>query len=392
MYDPSCPEQEKLLYRNCQGMSFVSQNVDSAVETVSAFLKDKQSHKDLGDDAPDTGQYQSQNPNRGEVAPGTGVASPLSMPKAGWKLVLKQVLSEVRSSQTSLSAAGCAFYATLSMFPAITSLLSLYGLAFDLRTVEPQLRVLRHLLPPTAYSLIGDRIHELVSQPHASLTKGLIISLVVALWSASASTKSILSALNMAYNVEENRSFLKFQAVALGATLITILGAALTLALMVAAPAVVDNLPKLLPRVIGLRTLPPPFDFLVSYAAPFVVRVAAPVLMLLFVFMAVTLLYRYGPCYFPGGWRWVVPGSLVATGLWVLTSIGFSWYVAHFASYSASYGPLGAVVAVMMWFFVSAYVVLFGAELNVGLEDRRKGAEPRVAGTTEAAASEHEKT
>ncbi|MFT9298308.1 MAG: trehalose-binding protein, partial [Gluconobacter sp.] len=84
----------------------------------------------------------------GPDAPGTGANSPLSMPKAGWKIVLRQVFSEVGSSQTSLSAAGCAFYATLSLFPAISSLISLYGLAFDLQTVEPQLEVLRHLLPP----------------------------------------------------------------------------------------------------------------------------------------------------------------------------------------------------------------------------------------------------
>lgn len=317
----------------------------------------------------------------GPDAPGTGAKSPISMSGGGWKLVLRQVLSEIRSTQTSISAAGCAFYATLSMFPAISSLISLYGLAFDLQTVEPQLRVLQHMLPEAAYSLIGDRIHQLVSQPHASLTIGLAISLSIALWSASASTKAILSALNMAYNVEENRGFIRFQALALGATLMTILGAALTLALMVAAPALVDHLPKILLHVFGLQTVPAPLDLLVSYGAPMVVHIAAPVLMLLFVFVAMSLLYRFGPCYTAGGWRWVFPGSLLSTVLWVLSSMGFSWYVGHFASYGATYGPLGAVAAIMMWFFVSAYVVLIGAELNAALEDRRKGIQPRITGT-----------
>ena len=312
----------------------------------------------------------------GPDAPGTGANSPLSMPRAGWKIVLRQVFSEVGSSQTSLSAAGCAFYATLSLFPAISSLISLYGLAFDLQTVEPQLEVLRHLLPPTAYSLIGNRIHELVSQPHTSLTIGLIFSVSVALWSASASTKSILSALNMAYNATETRGFLRFQATALATTLMAVVGAALTLALMVAAPALVDYLP----RYLGFRKPPPPFDLLVSYGAPLVVHTLAPILMLLFVFVAVTMLYRFAPSREPAKWRWIFPGSALATVLWVLMSLGFSWYVAHFASYGATYGPLGAVAAIMMWFFVSAYVVLFGAELNAGLEERIKGAQPRIAG------------
>ncbi|WP_051537123.1 YhjD/YihY/BrkB family envelope integrity protein [Asaia prunellae] len=98
------------------------------------------------------------------------------------------------SSQTSLSAAGCAFYATLSLFPAITSLISVYGLVFDLQTVEPQLNVLRSLLPPAAFQLIASQIHTLIGQPHSSLTMGLIFSISIALWSTSASTKSVLSA------------------------------------------------------------------------------------------------------------------------------------------------------------------------------------------------------
>ncbi|WP_408874482.1 YihY/virulence factor BrkB family protein [Gluconobacter sp. OJB] len=295
------------------------------------------------------------------------VSSQNRLHHAAWRVIAKHLFAEVGSSQTSLSAAGCAFYATLSLFPAISSLISLYGLAFDLQSVEPQLEVLRHLLPPSAYALIGDRIHELISQPHSSLTIGLIFSLAVALWSASASTKSILSALNMAYNAQETRSFLKFQAVALSTTLTAIVGAALTLALMVAAPALVDYLPR---HVSFLSDPPFPVNFLLSYGAPMIVHTLAPVLMLLFVFIAVTLLYRFAPCRVHTEWRWIFPGSILATILWVATSLGFSWYVAHFASYGATYGPLGAVAAIMMWLFVSAYVVLFGAELNASLEAR----------------------
>ncbi|GBR22983.1 t-RNA-processing ribonuclease BN [Kozakia baliensis NRIC 0488] len=309
-------------------------------------------------------------------APGTGAKTPLHMPPAGWKLVFRQTINEAGSSQTSLAAAGCAFYATLSLFPAISALISVYGLAFDLQTVEPQLNVLRNLLPPAAFSLIADQIHSLISQPHSSLTIGLIFSFTIALWSASASTKSVLSALNLAYDVQETRGFFSFQLIALGVTLGAVLGACLTLALMVALPALVDYLPHLASQF-GLRNLPPIMNVFMSYSAPYVVHFGAPALMLFFIFAAVTLLFRYGPCRTTPSWRWIFPGSLVATVLWVLTSIGFSYYVSRFASYGSTYGPLGAVAAIMMWFFVSTYVVLFGAELNAGLEDRMNGLAPR---------------
>ncbi|WP_122050518.1 YihY/virulence factor BrkB family protein [Asaia bogorensis] len=307
------------------------------------------------------------------------------MPLGGWKLVMRQTFSNLGSSQTSLSAAGCAFYATLSLFPAISSLISVYGLIFDLQTVEPQLNVLRNLLPPTAFDLIASQIHTLIAQPHSSLTVGLIFSTAIALWSASASTKSVLSALNLAYDVLETRGFFRFQFLALGVTFGAVVGACMTLALMVAFPALIDYLPDLLNRF-GLRNLPPEIlyltDYLMSYSTRYIVHFGAPALMLLFVFIAVSLLFRYGPCRDKPDWRWIVPGSLIATFLWVLTSLAFSYYVSHFASYGSTYGPLGAVAAIMMWFFVGTYVVLFGAELNAGLEDRMKGFNPKVPGIT----------
>ncbi len=355
-FDPDCHERDRCPNRTLPRKPCVSLTSESATLSGSRVMPEQAVSSESG-----------QPPAATDAADPNVVSSQNRLHHAAWRVVAKHLFAEVGSSQTSLSAAGCAFYATLSLFPAISSLISLYGLAFDLQSVEPQLEVLRHLLPPSAYALIGDRIHELISQPHSSLTIGLIFSLAVALWSASASTKSILSALNMAYNAQETRSFLKFQAVALSTTLTAIVGAALTLALMVAAPALVDYLPR---HVSFLSDPPFPVNFLLSYGAPMIVHTLAPVLMLLFVFIAVTLLYRFAPCRVHTEWRWIFPGSILATILWVATSLGFSWYVAHFASYGATYGPLGAVAAIMMWLFVSAYVVLFGAELNASLEAR----------------------
>ena len=281
---------------------------------------------------------------------------PTQIPWSGWKMVLKRTFSEMISDRIGLAAAGCAFYATLALFPAISMLVSIYGLAFDPQTVEPQMQVLKHLLPGPAYELIGDRIHTLVSKPHSTLTISLIISVMITLWSSSAGTKSMLAALNIAYEEKESRSFVRYQLTALGMTLGAIIGAVLALALVVFLPAALD----FIPAQFGLEVIEAQTQFLI--------RIGSPLVMVIFVAGAFSTLYKFGPSRQEARWHWITPGSVVATLLWLLASAGFSYYVGHVASYDATYGPLGAVIGIMMWFFVTAYVVLLGAELNAELE------------------------
>ena len=172
---------------------------------------------------------------QGEAASRLGrhARRPTDIPWSGWKRVILRTVREVITDRMSLCAAGCAFYATLALFPAISMLVSLYGLAFDPRTVGPQLEVLRNLLPENAYQLIADRVQMLVSKPSGTLTFSLALSFVIALWSASTGTKSILGALNLAYEEREARGFLRFQLTALGMTLGGILAAVLGLASLV---------------------------------------------------------------------------------------------------------------------------------------------------------------
>ena len=275
--------------------------------------------------------------------------SPADIPWRGWKRVIRRTWDEIISDRVALVAAGCAFYGTLALFPAISMLVSLYGLVFDPVTVEPQLATLQDLLPPSAFQLISERVHMLVSKPPGALTRGLLVSTAVALWSSATGTKSIISALNLAYEERERRSFLRFQVTAFIMTLLALLGAVLGLGLLVALPAFLALL-----------------GFTGNTAA--LVQVASALLLVLFVLVSLSLLYRFGPCREAARWRWITPGSILATVLWVLASVLFSFYVGHLASYDATYGPLGAVVGVMMWFFVTVYVVLLGAELNAELE------------------------
>ncbi len=287
---------------------------------------------------------------------GRQAVSPWQIPWAGWIRVLKRTGSEVIGDRVSLAAAGCAFYAILALFPAITMLVALYGLLFDPHTVEPQLQVLRSVLPRATFELIADRVHALVSKPSATLTFSFVISLMITLWSSSAGTKSMLSALNIAYEEKETRSFLRYQATALAMTLCGIVGTAFAVALLVAMPPILTYLPSRL----GLDE--------VTDAIRGWISIGSFGLMLVFVVLGLSLLYRFGPCRRAPTWGWVSPGSLLATLLWLIASIAFSYYVGHIASYDATYGPLGAIIGMMMWFYVTALVVLVGAELNAELE------------------------
>jgi membrane protein len=289
--------------------------------------------------------------NRGRQAARLGrfARHPGQIPWAGWKRVILRTAREIITDRISLSAAGCAFYATLALFPAISMLVSIYGLAFDPRSVEPQLARLRDLLPNTAFQLIDDRVHTLVSKPPGTLTVSLVISFLVALWSATTGTKSIIGALNLAYEERESRSFLRFQLTAFGLTLGGVLAAVIGIAALVVLPALEGF-------------------FGVSAHASAITRFASLAALVIFVLLALSVLYRFGPSRRSAGWHWVTPGSAVATVLWLIASTLFSFYVEHLASYDATYGPLGAVVGVMMWFYVSAFATLVGAELNAELE------------------------
>ncbi len=283
------------------------------------------------------------------VALGRHAEGPADIPWHGWKAVLKRVFVEMLTDRVSLVAAGCAFYATLALFPAISMLISVYGLLFDPATVEPQLEVLRDLLPPSAWQLISERVHMLVTKPPGSLGLHLLINTGVTLWSSATGTKSIIAALNLAYEERERRGFLRFQLMSFAITIMAILSAAIGLSLLVGLPALLAGL--------GIT----------AHQAT-LIRVASFVLLVLAILVGLSLLYRYGPSRERPRWRWVTPGSVVATVLWVLVSALFSFYVAQFATYDATYGPLGTVVGVMMWFFVTVYAVLLGAELNAELE------------------------
>ncbi|QCE32364.1 YihY/virulence factor BrkB family protein [Acetobacteraceae bacterium] len=277
------------------------------------------------------------------------------------------VMLHAANSQTGLSAAGCAFFATLSLFPALSALIPLYGLAFDPETIGSQLEVLQEMLPPEAYELILHCVNILSSKSSASMTVSLIIALIVALWSASAGSKAMLSAINIAYGFKENRSIFAFQSLGLLVTLLGILGTILTISSMVALPAIVDNLPQYLDQP---DYMPPDSARMLQNFTPVLAHWVAPGCMVFFVFLVLTFLYRFAPCWITQpSFKWILPGAFMATIVWIAVTILFSWYLAHFDNFNSVYGPFGTVATVMMWFFVSVYAALFGAVLNAEIRE-----------------------
>ena len=273
--------------------------------------------------------------------------------RIAWQHIKAVSISAFQASITdrmSLAAAGCAFYATMALFPAISMLISVYGLAFNPESVSSQLDLLAPLLPAPAYALIEGRVHQLISQPGAKLSVNLLVSVVITFWSASTGAKSILSAVNVAYDVPEQRPFLQFQLTGLLMTLAAVLCAVVTIAVLVFLPLAIDAL--------GLSA----YGGGLVHAAGWLMLVGAFVL-------AIAFLYRYGPSRPTPPDPRIMPGTAVATVLWLVACELLGLYVSGMVTFSTTYGPLAAAVGVMLWFYVSAYAVLLGAEFNARLED-----------------------
>jgi membrane protein len=262
---------------------------------------------------------------------------------------LRRVFGNIGRDNISLMSAGVAFYGLLSLAPGFTALVALYGLAFDLSQVDRQVQGLEGLIPEEARQLIGAQLTTIVQGNSSSLGIGFLISLALALWSANSGTSALMSALNVAYAEREQRNILRYYGTAM---VLTAAGVAFgILALLLVA---------IVPAILGLLPLGEAGRVLIDW-------VRWPLLVTFFT-LGLAVLYRYAPSRREPRWSWVSPGAAAATILWVAGSVGFSLYVGEFATYNKTYGSLGAVVVLLMWFYVSAFAVLLGAELNAEME------------------------
>jgi membrane protein len=284
-----------------------------------------------------------------EEGRGRRATAPWRIPWTGWKDILWRVYASVNDNRLLAVAAGVVFYSLLAIFPAIAAFVSLYGLIADASTIDSHLSLASGIFPAGAVDILHEQIARLTAKNDAKLGLGFITGLAVALWSANAGMKGIIDALNVVYDEKEKRSFVRLNLLSLLFTLVAILSLMIALAAVVVAPILFSavGLSSLLSRAIALLRWP---------------------LLLVLAAVALAAIYRYGPSRTEARWQWLSVGSVAAAIGWLLSSVLFSWYIAHFGAYNATYGSLGAAVGMMMWMWISAIVILLGGELNAEIE------------------------
>jgi membrane protein len=271
-----------------------------------------------------------------------------------WRELASQIWTNIGCHRVMAIAAGVTFYALLAIFPAIAAIVTLYGLFADTHTIVTQLNSLSGVLPGGAIDVVGNQVTRIASRPHSSLGVAFIISLLISLWSANSGVKAMFDALNVVYNVEDRRSFIKLNAVSLFFTLAAMALLLAGLASVVVVPIIV----KLMPMQ--------------SLAGPLMKIARWPVLLIL-IGLGLSVVYRFGPHREHAQWRWISWGSGVAAIAWLGGSLLFSWYAANFGSYNETYGSLGAVIGFMTWMWLSSIVVLLGAEIDAAMERWDRG-------------------
>ncbi|GAN50410.1 YihY/virulence factor BrkB family protein [Methylobacterium radiotolerans] len=305
---------------------------------------------------------------RAEADRGRRASTPTEIPAKGWKDIALRAYHDIGENRLSLIAAGVTFFTLLAIFPAVAALVSCYGLVADASTINDQLASLQGILPQGALEIVGDQVKRLNEQGNTTLGFSLLISIALSVWSANGGVKHVFDALNLVYNEREKRNFLVLNLVSLAFTAGALLFLLLALAAVVVVPVVLE--------FVGLGA-----------DAWWLALLRWPVL-LVAVLLGLALLYRYGPSRDAPRWRWVTPGGALAALLWIVASLLFSWYVAHFGSYNKTYGSLGAAIGFMTWIWLSTMIVLTGAQVNAEMEhqtaeDTTVGA-PQPLGTRRA--------
>ena len=276
--------------------------------------------------------------------------SPAEMPPRAWKDILARTYKRTWDDNVALVSAGVAFYGFFALLSLLGLIVLAYGVFADPVTVIEQMRTLTSILPADVVALIGNQLLTAVHSSQQAKGLGILLAVVVAIYGGTNGAVSILTALNIAYEEKEKRSLARFYLLAVMMTLVALL-VALT---AISATSALAYLQRFMPQL-------PPIA-LVAF------KLLGYLLLALLVAGVAATLYRFGPSREDAKWEWITPGSAFAAVTWILLTVAFGFYVSHFTNYRASYGSLGAVVALLTWMYLSAYAFVFGAELNSEIE------------------------
>ena len=308
--------------------------------------------------------YQPRHPIKQDVGriPGAGgtreEAAPTAVRPHSVKELVLRIYRNIGDHRTIALAAGITFYSLLAIFPAIAALVSIYGLFADPLTIGTHLDKVTGILPGGAISVIGDQLALVSAHGNNALGVTFLVGLGISLWSANAGIKSLFDALNIVYAEHEKRNLILLNAVSLVFTTGAILFVLLAIGGVVALPKVLES--------IGL-----------SEASDMLLNIGRWPVLLIMVGLALALIYRFGPSRQKVRWRWITWGSAVASIVWLIASALFAFYAANFGKFNQTYGSLGAVIGFMTWIWLSAIVILAGAEIDAemeGLTPEQRGA------------------
>lgn len=280
---------------------------------------------------------------------GRSAETPTEIPALGWKDIAFRVKDEVAGDRVGLIAAGVAFYGLLALFPAITALIAISGLLVEPSQVVDQLESLSGLLPQEVIAIVTAQATEVAGSREGGLGLAAVFGVGIALYSASKGMASLIEGINVAYDEEEKRGFIWLKLVTLALTLFLMMGLLLALMATLGMPAVLAIL-----------------DFGTFFEAAMTGVLWVGLFFL--TVLGLSVLYRYAPSRNEPNWKWVSPGAVIACLIWVIASAGFAFYVGNFGSYNESFGTLAGAIVLLMWFWISAFIILLGAELNAEIE------------------------
>ncbi len=279
-----------------------------------------------------------------------GAQKPTDIPPRGWWDVLKRAWKDSGEDHLEMLGAAVAFYAFSALVPLLTAFVLTYGLVAEPSSVVHHMNTLTSVMPRESAGIIGDQLQNMTQGADSKTGFALILALVIALYGASKGATSVMTALNIAYDTDETRSFITRTLMAIA----MVTGAVVVMLFAILAFSAMALVGKVLPEMGGL--------------GQFLVQALSFALAATTVIAVLAVVYRYGPDRPNAKWRWITPGSILATAVWLIATLGFGFYVSNFGNYNATYGSLGAVIVFLTWLYLSAYIVLLGAEVNAVLE------------------------
>lgn len=278
---------------------------------------------------------------------------PGDIPASGWRDILLRVKERLAEHNLSIIASAVAFYVFLALFPTLAAMVTIYGLIAEPGGVDQLVTAAGGLLPGEAQSFLHEQLKWIASQPPEALGVGLVVSLVLTIWSATKGVRAMITALNIVYDERETRGFFKLSWLGFVLTLGGILGGISALVLIVGIPAVLNF-------------------FSLSEKQEVIVKLAPWPILAVGMILGLAVLYRFAPDRESPRWKWVTWGSVIATILWLVGSVLFSLFVAKFGNYNETYGSVSAVVVVLLWLQVTAYIILIGGQINAEMEHQTK--------------------